>query len=149
MDLFERINEDIKQAMKSKEAERLMPLRALKSELLLAKSAEGASVITREMEIKILQKMIKQRRDSADIFSKENRPELVEKELAEAAVIQTYMPSQLDENQILETVKAIIAEVGATSQKDFGKVMGMATKRFAGQADNKVVSEKIRSLLPA
>lgn len=148
MALFEQISEDIKKAMLAKDKVSLEALRGIKKEMLEAKTAKGASGdLTDEAAVKILQKMVKQRRDSAEIYKQQNRPELAENELAEMAVIERYLPKQMTEEELTAALKVIIAEVGATSAKEMGKVMGVASKKLAGKADGRLISEKVKSLL--
>lgn len=148
MALFDQISEDIKQAMLAKDKVRLEALRGVKKEFLEAKSAKGSDgELSDEQAVKIIQKMVKQRKDSADIFTQQNRPDLAEGELAELAVIEKYLPKQMSDEELTAEVKAIIAEVGATSAKEMGKVMGVASKKLAGRADGKAISEKVKSLL--
>ena len=148
MGLFEQISEDIKQAMLAKDKVRLEALRGVKKELLEAKTAKGSDGnLTEEQGVKILQKMVKQRKDSADIFKQQGRPELAENELAEVAVIEQYLPAQMSDEELTAAVKEIIAEVGATSAKDMGKVMGVASKKLAGKVEGRLISEKVKSLL--
>lgn len=148
MALFEQISEDIKKAMLAKDKVSLEALRGIKKEMLEAKTAKGASGdLTDEAAVKILQKMVKQRRDSAEIYKQQNRPELAENELAEMAVIERYLPKQMTEEELTAALKEIIAEIGATSAKEMGKVMGVASKKLAGKADGRLISEKVKSLL--
>lgn len=148
MALFEQISEDIKKAMLAKDKVSLEALRGIKKEMLEAKTAKGASGdLTDEAAVKILQKMVKQRRDSAEIYKQQNRPELAENELAEMAVIERYLPKQMTDEELTAALKEIIAEVGATSAKEMGKVMGVASKKLAGKADGRLISEKVKSLL--
>lgn len=148
MALFEQISEDIKKAMLAKDKVSLEALRGIKKEMLEAKTAKGASGdLTDEAAVKILQKMVKQRRDSAEIYKQQNRPELAENELAEMAVIERYLPKQMTEEELTAALKEIIAEVGATSAKEMGKVMGVASKKLAGKADGRLISEKVKFLL--
>ena len=148
MTLFEQISEDIKQAMLAKDKVRLEALRGVKKELLEAKTAKGSDgILTDEQGVKILQKMVKQRKDSAAIFSQQNRPELAENELAEVAVIEQYLPAQMSDKELTETIRAIIAETGATGPKEMGKVMGVATKKLAGKVEGRLISEKVKALL--
>lgn len=148
MDLFEKVSEDIKAAMKAKDKVRLEALRGIKKEFIEGKTAPGADgQLTDDAALKILVKMAKQRKESAEIFSAQNRPELAEAELAQAAVIEEYLPKQLSEEELTERLKEIISKVGATSARDMGKVMGVATKELAGLADGKAISTKVKSLL--
>jgi len=148
MSLFEKINHDIKSAMLSKDKDRLETLRSVKSAFLLAKTEKGGSHdLSQEQEIKIIQKLFKQRNDSADIYNQQNRPDLYEKEIKEASILQEYLPEQMSEEELTKILKEIIAEVGASSPADIGKVMGPATKKLAGKADGKTISAKARELL--
>lgn len=148
MNLFDTISEDIKKAMLAREKVRLEALRGIKKEFLEAKTAPGAGgELTDETAIKILVKMTKQRRESARIYQENNRPELAETELAEAAVIEEYLPKALSADELEAEVKTIIAEVGASSPADMGRVMGVATKRLAGRADGRAISTLVRQLL--
>ena len=147
MSLEDKINQDIKEAMRAKEEARLRTVRAIKAAILLMKTDGSGEAITTEREVQLLQKMIKQRQDSLLIFQQQNRPDLAQKEEEEMAVLQTYLPAQLSEEELSARIVAIIAEVGATSVKDMGKVMGMATKSLAGQADGRAISAKVKELL--
>ena len=145
--LEEKIQQDIKAAMLAKDSVALASVRAIKAAILLAKTAEGGKPVDDNEIIKIIQKLVKQRKESAEIYSQQNRPELAENELAEAAVMEKYLPKQLSEAEIEAKVKEIIAQVGATSMADMGKVMGTATKALAGAADGRVISALVRKLL--
>ena len=148
MDLFDRISEDIKKAMLAREKVRLEALRGVKKEFLEAKTAKGAGgVLTDETAVKIMTKMVKQRKESAQIYKDNNRPELAENELAEAAVIEEYLPEQMSADQLRSELKAIISEVGAEGPQHMGKVMGVATKRLAGRADGRMISATVKELL--
>lgn len=148
MDLFDKISNDIKAAMLAKDKVRLESLRGIKKEFLEAKTAKGADgVLTDDHATKILAKMVKQRKETAQIYSEQNRPELAENELAEAAVIEEYLPKQLSEEELTAELKKIIEQTGATSAKEMGKVMGVASKALAGRADGRVISAKVRELL--
>ena len=147
MSLEERISEDIKKAMLAREKERLEALRAIKSAILLLKTEKNAGEINEEAEIKLLQKLSKQRKESAEIYKSQNRQDLYEVEVGQMEVINEYLPKQLSVEEITETLKKLIAENNITSQKEMGRLMGLATKTFAGRADNKTVSEIVRSLL--
>jgi hypothetical protein len=148
MSLEKSINEQIKAAMLAKDEAGLRGLRAIKAAILLAKTSEGAGdVITPEEEIRILQKLVKQRRDSLDIFTKQNRPDLAKKESEEIVVIERFLPRQMSPEELKDAVSAIIAETGAASAADLGKVMGIASGKLAGKADGKSISEMARSLL--
>jgi len=145
MALEEKINADIKSAMLAKEAAKLEALRAVKSAILLLKtSPEGYNDDT---EIKALQKMVKQRKETADVYKTQNRQDLADVELSQAAVIEAYLPKQMSEEEIRTEVAAIISSTGASSPADMGKVMGVATKQLAGKADGKVVSSIVKELL--
>lgn len=142
------INGAIKTAMLAKQEAELRALRAIKAAILLAKTAEGATGdLTPADEVKLLQKLAKQRKDSLEIFRQQNREDLAKKEEEELVVIERYLPKQMDENEIRAAVSAIIAQTGASSPADMGKVMGVATKQLAGQADGKVVSGIVKELL--
>lgn len=148
MELFDQISEDIKDAMRNKEKLRLEALRGIKKEFIEAKTAKGANdQLSDETAIQILQKMAKQRRDSADIYQAQARPELAEKELEEVAVIEKYLPKQLSQDELDAKIAEIIAQVGASSPADMGKVMGVATKSLAGVAAGKMISETVKKLL--
>jgi uncharacterized protein YqeY len=147
MSLFDKISEDLKAAMLAKQRDRLESIRAIKTALLLAKTESGAHEMTPDQEMKILQKMVKQRRESAEIFKSQNRTELYENEIKEAAIIEEYLPRQMSEAELVPLLKAIIQRVGATSPKDMGKVMGAATKELAGKADGKMIADKVKELL--
>jgi len=147
MSLELKINEDIKQAMLAKNKELLEALRAVKSALLLAKTESAGAIVNDEAEIKILQKLVKQRRETAAIYATQNRQDLADVENFQADVIQKYLPEQMGDEELTAIIRDIIAEVGATSVKDMGKVMGAASKKLAGKADNKAVSEKVKQIL--
>lgn len=148
MNLFEQISGDIKNAMLAKDKVRLEALRGIKKEFIEAKTAKGASgELTDDAAMKILAKMAKQRKETAELYTAQNRPELAEAELAEAAVIESYLPAQLSEAELTAELQRIIAETGATSAKEMGKVMGVASKALAGRADGKAISAKVRELL--
>ena len=135
-------------AMKEKNAVRLASLRAIKAAILLAKTAEGGSGEVSDADIvKIIQKLVKQRKESAQQYNDAGRPELAENELAEAAAMEVYLPKQLSEAEVEEQLKSIIAEVGATKPSDMGKVMGVATKRLAGLAEGRLISTLVKKLL--
>lgn len=148
MSLTDQINDDIKAAMLAREKEKLEALRAIKSALLLLKTQEGAKPeISEEEGIKLLQKLVKQRKETADVYLGQNRKDLADIELFQAAVIEKYLPQQLSEDEIRKVVKAVIVETGASSVKDMGKVMGMATAKLAGKADNKTISVLVKEML--
>ena len=145
MALEEKINADIKSAMLAREASKLEALRAIKAAILLLKtSPEG---LNDETEVKALQKMVKQRKETADLYVSQNRSDLAEVELAQAAVIEVYLPKQMTEEEIKAEVAKIISAVGASSPADMGKVMGAASKQLAGKADGKLISTFVKELL--
>ncbi len=148
MTLEETINNDLKTAMLAKDEVSVRSLRAVKSAILLAKTS-GSETVSAEDEIKMLQKLVKQRKESVDIYQQQNRPELAKTELEEIAVIEKYLPKQMGEEEIKAELKKIIEQVGAKSAAEMGKVMGAASKHFAGKADNKVVSQLVKELLGA
>ena len=148
MALFDTISNDIKAAMLAKDKISLEALRGAKKEFLEAKTAKGADGdLSDETAVKILQKMVKQRKDSAAIYVEQNRPELAEKELAEVSVLENYLPKQLSSEELEAAIKAIIAKVGAASVKDMGKVMAAATQELAGKTEGRLISEKVKQLL--
>ncbi len=147
MSLKQRIDEDIKQAMRDKNQDTLRALRAIKSLILLEETKEGANGISADDELKLLTKAAKQRRDSAAIYEQQNRPDLLEKEMAEIAVIEKYLPQQLTEEEVKAKLQEIIGRVGAKTPSDMGKVMGIAMKELAGQTEGKVVQTLVKSLL--
>ena len=148
MTLEERINEDIKAAMLAREKEKLNALRAIKSAILLAKTSKGAAdTMSEEAEIKLLKQLVKQRQDSAAIYKEQNRDDLYQEEKAQLDVIAAYLPQMMSEEEVEATLKQIITDNGFAGMKDMGKVMGMATKAFAGKADNKTVSDIVKRLL--
>lgn len=148
MSLFNKINEDLKKAMKDREMEKLEAIRAVKTAFLLAKSDKGATaVLTEDEELKIIQKLVKQRNESAEIYQSQNRNDLYEKEIFEAQVISGYLPRQLGEEELAKALLKIIQDVGASGIKDMGKVMGIATKELAGRAEGKMIAAKVKELL--
>lgn len=148
MTLEQRINDDIKAAMLAREKEKLNALRAVKSAILLAKTQKGGSdELDEEAEIKLLKQLVKQRQDSAEMYKAQNREDLYAEEKSQLDVISTYLPQMMSEEEVESTLKQIIADNGFAGMKDMGKVMGMATKTFAGKADNKMVSEIVKRLL--
>ena len=139
---------DLKAAMLAKDEAALRSLRAVKAAILLAKTSEGASgELKEEDEIKLLQKLVKQRKDSLEIFQQQNRADLAKKEEEEIAVIEKFLPQQMTLEELKESLKAIISAVGASTPADMGKVMGQATKQFAGKADGKSISAMVKELL--
>ena len=149
MELENRINADIKQAMIAKESQKLEALRGIKAAILLAKTSKEAAgnELPEEAGLKLLQKLIKQRQESADIYKSNGRNDLAEEELFQAIVIEHYLPKQLNEDEIRTGVEKIIQETGATGIKDMGRVMGLASKEFAGKADNKVIADLVKKIL--
>lgn len=148
MNMFDQISEDIKKAMLARDSQRLEALRGIKKEFLEAKTAKGSDGnLTDEKAVQILAKMIKQRKESAEIFASQNRSELAEAELAQAKVIEEYMPKQLTDEELTAALKEIIARVGASSAKEMGKVMGVASKELAGKAEGRAISVKVKELL--
>ena len=148
MSLLETINNDIKLAMKARQAEKLSALRAVKSELLLEQTSAGASDnISEEKEIKIIQKLIKQRKDSAEIYKSENRTDLYEKEVGEIEFLELYLPEQMSDDELTGIIKSAIEQTGASSMKDMGKVMGIVNAKVAGKAEGKIIAQKVKSLL--
>ena len=146
--MFEEISSAITAAMKARDKVRLETLRAIKKDFLEAKTAPGANgELSDDAALKIIAKLVKQRKDTAVIYQENNRPELAANELAEAAIMEEYLPKQLSEEELTESLKAIIAQVGATSAKDMGKVMGVATKALAGMAEGRAISAKVKELL--
>lgn len=148
MSLTQTIDQDIKQAMLAKQEARLRGLRAIKAALLLARTEKGAAeILTEDAEIKVLQKLVKQRKESADIYKAQHREDLYQIEIEEQEVIEAYLPKQLDRAEIEAQIKQLIEGLGATSVKDMGKVMGAANKQLAGKADGKTISEVVKQLL--
>ncbi len=148
MNLFDRVSEDIKKAMLARDHQTLEALRGIKKEFLEAKTAKGADgQLSDEKAVSILAKMVKQRKESAEIYTQQNRPELASEEIAQAEVIQQYMPKSLSPEELTARLKEIIARVGATSPKEMGKVMGVASKELAGQAEGREISAKVKELL--
>ena len=148
MNLFDTISGDIKAAMLARDKVRLETLRGVKKEFLEAKTAKGGDgELSDDAAMKILVKMHKQRKESAAIFSQQNRQDLAENELAEAAIIEEYLPKQMSKEELTAALKEIIAQTGASSAKDMGKVMGVATKQLAGKAEGKAISAKVKELL--
>ncbi|MCP4124818.1 MAG: GatB/YqeY domain-containing protein [Bacteroidetes bacterium] len=148
MSLDQNMNTALKEAMKAKDEVRLRTLRAIKSAFIVAKTAPGASHDLSEAdELKIIQKLFKQRKDSYDIYMSQNREDLAATEKEEMAVLEDFLPTQMGDEELTTALKAIIEQTGASSPKDMGKVMGMATKQLAGQADGKRISGMVRQLL--
>jgi uncharacterized protein YqeY len=148
MDLFDRVSEDIKNAMKAHDKVALETLRNIKKNFLEAKTAPGADNTLSDADaLKIMQKMVKQGKDSADIYTQQGRQDLADVELGQIAVIEKYLPKQMTGEELDSALKAIIAQVGATSAKDMGKVMGTASKALAGKAEGRAISEAVKRLL--
>ena len=148
MTLTDKINQDIKTAMLAKDAKKLEALRAIKSGILILKTGKGSGgEISHELEMGLLKKLVKQRRESAAMYRENKRTDLAEEEEYQAVIIEAYLPAQISGEQLREEVKRIIAETGAASMKDIGRVMGAASKKFAGQADNKEISMIVKELL--
>ena len=148
MDLFDKVSEDIKNAMKAKDKAALETLRNVKKFFIEAKTAPGANDTLADADaLKILQKLAKQGKDSADIYLQQNRQDLADAELAQVKVIESYLPKQLSAEELEAALKEIIAEVGATDAKDMGKVMGVASKKLAGIAEGRAISAKVKELL--
>ncbi|MCE4563267.1 GatB/YqeY domain-containing protein [Maribellus sp. CM-23] len=148
MSLFDQINNDIKEAMKAREKEKLEAIRGIKKVMLEAKSAKGAGAeLSDEEALQIISKLAKQGSDAAAIFKEQGREDLYEQEMAQVAVYEQYLPAKMSDEELSAVVKAIVEEVGATSMKDMGKVMGIASKKLAGQADGKDISAKVKELL--
>ena len=148
MDLEQKIMAELKTAMLSKDEAGLRSLRAIKAAILLVKTSEGSGgVLKQEDEIKLLQKLVKQRKDSLEIFQQQNRADLAQKEKEEIAVIEKFLPMQLSEEELKVALVKIIADTGASIPADLGKVMGVASKQFAGKADGKTISSLVRDLL--
>jgi len=148
MNLYNKVSEDIKAAMLAKDKVKLETLRGMKKEFIEAKTAKNSTgELTDDMAIAILQKMVKQRRESASIYSSKGRNDLAENELAEVAVLETYLPKQLSQDELEAELKKIISETGASTPADMGKVMGAATKKLAGIAAGKAISDTVKKLL--
>ncbi|MBR5398539.1 MAG: GatB/YqeY domain-containing protein [Bacteroidales bacterium] len=154
MSLEKQIQEGIKQAMIAKDKTRLESLRAIKSQILLAKTAEGAKLeedgsLSDDQILKLIQKLVKQHQESADLYTQNNRPELADAEIAEAKVMEAFLPKQMTAEELAAEIKNIIAEVGATSMKEMGKVMGVASKKLAGKAEGKAIADAVKAALSA
>lgn len=144
MSLQQKVMEDIKAAMRAKDAVALEALRAIKSAILLAQTESSSKDLSEKDELKILQKLVKQRRDSAQIFTEQNRADLAEPELNQAKIIEKFLPEQLSEEEITAIVKQVISDTGAASMSDMGKVMGAANAKIAGRADGKTISTIVK-----
>ena len=147
MNLEQRIMPDLKEAMKSKDQAALRGIRAIKAAILLAKTDGSGQELNQEREIKLLQKLVKRRQDSYDIFKKEGREELAQKEKEEIEVIKKYLPEQIGEEELKQVISAIIEETGASSMKDMGRVMGLASKQLAGKSDGTTISTFVKQML--
>mgnify|MGYP000188553221 FL=1 len=147
MSLVEKINKDLVEAMKAKDEVKLRSIRAIKSAFLLAGTETGNKDISDEVAMKAMMKMAKQRKDSIEIFLKENRTDLAQKEQEELKVIESYLPAAMSEEDLKKVLKEIIAQVGATSMRDVGKIMPLAMKQLAGKTDGKSINEALKSLL--
>ncbi len=148
MSLEEKVMQLMKEAMKAKDEPLLRGVRAIKAEIIKAKTEPGANgAISEDTEMKLLQKMVKQRKDSLEIFQQQNRVDLAQKEIEEIAVIEKFLPAQMSEAELSKEIAAIIIAVGAVSLQDLGKVMGVASKQFAGKADGKAIAATVKALL--
>ncbi|KAA6332882.1 hypothetical protein EZS27_018657 [termite gut metagenome] len=148
MDLYERVSEDIKNAMKAKDKVTLETLRNIKKYFIEAKTAPGANdTLTDDAGLKIMQKLVKQGKDSAQIYTEQGRQDLADAELAQVKVIESYLPKQLSDEELTAALKEIIAETGVVDAKDIGKVMGVASKKLAGLADGRAIAAKVKELL--
>ncbi len=148
MSLTEKISSDLKEAMKSKDKVALEAIRAAKTAFTIARTNKGAdAILTEEEELKIIQKLVKQRKDSASVYAEQNRGELAEREQVEASVLEKYLPAKMSDEELSSAVSGIIKQVGASSPADMGKVMGVATKTLAGKADGKDIANKVRKIL--
>lgn len=148
MDLFDRVSEDIKSAMKAKDKVALETLRNIKKVFLEAKTAPGANDSLADADaLKIMQKLVKQGKDAAEIYIQQGRQDLADEELAQVKIIEVYLPKQMTEEELVEALKAIIEETGANGAKDMGKVMGVATKKLSGLAEGRIISAKVKELL--
>ncbi len=148
MSLEEKVMQLMKEAMKAKDEPLLRGVRAIKAEIIKAKTEPGANgAINEDAELKLLQKLVKQRKDSLEIFQQQNRADLAQKEIEEIAVIEKFLPAQLSEEELAKEIKAIIVSVGAASIQDLGKVMGVASKQLAGKADGKAIAASVKALL--
>lgn len=147
MNIEIKINEDIKAAMLARDTKKLEALRAIKAAMLLEKTKGAIVEIPKEVELSILQKLVKQRKDSATIFKEQNREDLAEVETFQAEIIEAYLPKQLSKEEMEQVIAEVIEQTGASGMKDMGKVMGMASKKMAGKADNKIVAEIVKAML--
>jgi uncharacterized protein YqeY len=147
MSLEQKLNDAIKTAMKAKDRDKLTALRAVKSEVMLANTSKGAGDMTEDAEIKMLQKLVKQRKDSAAIYTEQDRADLAEEDLKQIEYIQAFLPAQLSEEEVNKVVTEVIAQTGAESMKDMGKVMGIVSGKLAGQAEGKLISQLVKAAL--
>ncbi|MBS4061810.1 MAG: GatB/YqeY domain-containing protein [Bacteroidetes bacterium] len=149
MELEKKINDDLKDAMRAKDSRKLDALRAIKAALLLEKTGKDVSsgIIPDSVEVKLLQKLVKQRKEAAAIYTEQHRAELAEEELYQADIIQAYLPEKLSDAEIKLIIKEIISETGATTIKEMGRVMGLASSRIAGQAENTTIAQFVKELL--
>ena len=147
MSVQSQVMDQMKVAMKAKDKVALESLRALKSAFLLANTSGGNADLTEEDEIKIVQKLVKQRKDSAAIYTEQGRADLADPELAQSAILERFLPAQMSEDELKEVIGAIITQTGASSMRDMGKVMGMASQQLAGKADGKAISILVKQLL--
>ena len=147
MALTDQINSDLKEAMKAKDKVKLESLRAIKSALLMAATEKGASGSSEDAELKMLQKLVKQRKDAANIFTEQGREDLAQPELDQVAIIEAYLPEQMSEDEVKAIVDSIVTETGASSMADMGKVMGMANGKLAGKADGKLIAGFVKAAL--
>lgn len=148
MELFDLVSNDIKEAMKARDKVKLEALRNVKKYFLEAKTSPGANdTLTDDTALKIMQKLVKQGKDSASLYNQQGRSDLAEAEMAQVQVIESYLPKQMSEEELVSALKTIIAQVGATSAKDMGKVMGVASKQLAGKAEGRIISAKVKELL--
>ena len=141
------VNKEIKAAMLAKDSVRLESLRAIKTAFMMVETVKGAGNLNAEGQLKIIQKQVKQRKDAAAIYQEQGRVDLVDEEMAQVAVLESFLPEQMSEEEIENAVKGVIADLGVSSMSDMGKVMGVASKQLSGQADGKVIADKVRQLL--
>ena len=147
MTLTDKINGDLKEAMKAKDKVKLESLRAIKAALLMAATEKGAAESSDELELKMLQKLVKQRKDAATIFAEQGRDDLAQPELDQVAIIEAYLPEQMSEDEVKAIVDAVVTQSGASSMADMGKVMGMVNQKLVGKADGKVIAGFVKSAL--
>lgn len=147
MSLQQKVMSQLKEAMKAKDKVALESLRAIKSALLLAQTSGDKKELSEEDEIKLVQKLVKQRKESADLYTKQGREDLAKPELAQAEILSQFLPEQVSEEELKKVISEIINQVGASSMKDMGKVMGLASKQLAGKADGKAISGVVKQLL--